>query len=134
MTTAEEADMSPLTQIPVGFQEQQPLFDKIVSHLRQQGAKAMNRNGVCAYRNHDGKTACAAGSLISDEEYYEGLERHSIHFLFALWPREARDLIGDMQGVHDQCEPESWEQHFAQVAANFSLVLAPLPTTEKEEN
>lgn len=50
----------------------QEIFDKVVNHLREQGEPAIDSYGRCQYRmksETDKTLMCAAGCLISDEDY-----------------------------------------------------------------
>lgn len=104
----------------------QQVFDQIVDHLRKQGRKSRNESsGSCLYRYGDLK--CAAGCLISDDEYSTELE-------FTTWtdlceegkaPGYHRTLIKRMQEIHDQSSEELWEDRFEGLASYFKLKYEP---------
>ena len=52
---------------------QQQIFDQVARHLLKQGKRAVSAQGRCKYRTDDG-LKCAAGCLISDEEYDQNFE------------------------------------------------------------
>lgn len=107
----------------------QEIFDKIVSHLRSQGERAVSAGGACYYRI--GKLKCAAGCLISDEDYRESFEGKSIQGLIlhsAISPSlfeilsTHSGLIRALQFVHDQEEnPHIWEVEFDRIAKAYGL-------------
>ncbi len=107
--------------------DKQEVFDKIVAHLRQQNAKAIDRNDICSYRSRDGSMSCAAGCLIPDEHYNESMEMRSVRNIFRYWPVRILDLLGSMQAVHDQHPPDRWEDRFAKTAKYYDLKYTPLP-------
>lgn len=51
------------------------VFDQVSDHLLSQKIRSM-KDGVCLYRMSDGRK-CAAGCLISDDEYNEEIEGKS---------------------------------------------------------
>ncbi len=128
-------------------QEIQPVFDKIVGHLRAQNAKSMimrparlggiigGEGGwasdapekICAYRSKDG-LSCAAGCLIPDSEYHSNMEGRTIVGMefFDNWPANTQQMVSRMQGVHDRNPPEEWEHGFKLVAERYDLVVPAL--------
>lgn len=108
----------------------QEVFDKVVSHLRQQGGKSLNA-GQCVYRAPDGKK-CAVGCLIEDEEYTPAIEMKGVVSVFNMIPSlDARIgsgkiwLLQDLQVIHDQCYSDDWESSFERLANERGLTLAP---------
>jgi hypothetical protein len=127
--------------------DKQEIFNTIATHLLKQGVRAIGdenseiMNG-CAYRGN-GCTKCAAGVLIPDNEYqgeYEGLsvaslagglihstENHVARYrrFGAMWERLglAQELrfIGELQTIHDNRDPETWREAFAELAQQYSL-------------
>lgn len=81
----------------------QEVFDKVGVHLLQQGKRCVNgHRGDCLYRGPKGMS-CAAGVLISDDEYHEGLEHRG--WLDLITAGEATtahvQLIMALQTIHD---------------------------------
>lgn len=62
----------------------QKVFDKALTHLREQGRKSMGR-GTCAYRGDDG-LKCAIGIFISDKKYGVYLEGQTTDTIIDLLP------------------------------------------------
>lgn len=108
---------------------EQQVFDQIVTHLRKQGVQSKTESGCC-YRDGNGRM-CAAGCLISDEEYTPSMDQAS-GGIGSNWPNlirrgevpdAHRKLIKAMQDLHDDRLPEKWESGFVFVASNFDLVV-----------
>lgn len=110
----------------------QEVYDKIVTHLRAQGKKAILDNGVCVYRL--GCLKCAIGCLITDEEYDERMEGGGVRDL--IWndftPKRIMDLLNEhyalcleMQRIHDNEAVEKWEDYFQIAANHFNLIYTP---------
>ena len=115
----------------------QEIYNKVRDHLLAQGARATRTREAglstfgeqCRYRADDGKK-CAAGCLIADEHYNEGLEGGT-----ADEPRVRNalrasgvdtdahlGLICALQSVHDLYEDvDLWPQELAKVAERFDL-------------
>jgi len=103
----------------------QAVFDQIVSHLRAQGEPCRDDLCVCWYRK--GGKSCAAGCLISDEEYkkeYESKGWYSLIREFRI-TEQHKDLIYEMQVIHDSLSTDKWEKSFSGAAERFSLIYAP---------
>lgn len=100
----------------------QQMFDKVVTHLRKQGERAMN-GAVCAYRGV-GNTQCAVGCLIPDEIYDPKMEGRGVYGLCddfpavrALLPTVAHQTLAlDLQSVHDSFAAQSWESALKRIA------------------
>ena len=103
----------------------QEIFTKVRKHLLSQGKQAM-RGSCCGYRGNDG-TSCAAGCLIPDEEYHEGLEFHSVmsvHVAAVLEPivGEANmGLVRDLQVIHDTRFSRDWAGELNTLANQYGL-------------
>lgn len=95
----------------------QEVFDQVVKHLRKQGAKSVDSVGYCKYRTRNG-LKCAAGCLIGDDEYNEGMEGVSWFNLNDEGAHEGShmDLIHDLQVMHDQYEVDLWENRLVEIA------------------
>lgn len=86
----------------------QQIFDTVATHLFAQGKQALRDDGIhCAYRGQNG-TKCAVGCLISDDQYFKGIEGHDVCGVLADysfecpdWFRQERYLLVDLQDVHD---------------------------------
>ena len=105
----------------------QDTYDLVVSHLRVQNKQALGKDGLCRYRGENG-TKCAVGCLISDDEYSEALEGHSVGSdnavgLNSLLERKGHDLdlLSKLQFIHDRTMPEDWEDKFRQLAEALAL-------------
>lgn len=87
--------------------ERQMIFDTVAEHLAKQGHRAIDHAGTCRYRYDDG-AKCAAGCLLSDDEYVPEMEgrmfgtiggRKDIEWPERLLPH--RHLITELQRAHD---------------------------------
>ena len=106
----------------------QEVFDFVVENLRKQGCKSETNSG-CAYRGDNG-LKCAAGFLITDEEYHPDMEDMGIDdasSVIVLPPivENHIHLVGALQVVHDSCDVDKWEGGFKSCAAEFGLVYTP---------
>lgn len=98
----------------------QEVFDTVAKHLLTQKSKSvMDFHGIpsCAYRGENG-TKCAAGCLISDEEYNAAWEQSSWHVLNMAGsvPTHHLLLIKHLQTVHDSMGVERWKSGLSNVA------------------
>lgn len=102
----------------------QSIFDKIVSHLRKQGRKAMI-NGTCQYVTPSGDK-CAAGVLIEDHEWEPWMNDPMFPGGFKdIAPKRYipfLELISDMRQIHDNCKVKNWEKNFKLVAEKHHLI------------
>lgn len=104
----------------------QQVFDHVAAHLLAQNTQSRIANGACAYRG-EGGLKCAAGCLISDEEYSNGnFERKEGRRWTQLLdgadvPQAHYRLINDLQGVHDSYDPEAWARQLNIVARHNHL-------------
>jgi hypothetical protein len=108
---------------------EQQVFDQVAKHMLAQGVrskKADSEHNVCLYRGPAG-LKCAAGCLIADDEYTPEMDNNhkgtSWDGLVSRGevPRAHRDLIQDMQSIHDRQEPEDWKAVLKDYAANRGL-------------
>jgi hypothetical protein len=107
--------MTPEETINVkSLKDRSEIFNYIVEHLRKQGTRSIFINSfegdeTCAYRGENG-TMCAAGCLITDDEYSPSFESNSIYTLVQqnlltpdlkerIEPNER--MISDLQNFHD---------------------------------
>lgn len=111
---------------------EQQVFDQVKNHLLKQNVRSTGIQG-CAYRGgwDSQKLMCAAGCLISDEEY---AERGSFimdgsndtswenHVRRDRVPKEHFDLIKSLQVIHDSYEVEEWPAQLKELATYHGLV------------
>lgn len=107
----------------------QEAFEKMVIHLRKQGARATFVPGTglssCMYRAPNG-FRCAVGCLIPDDEYRPWFEGAGVTKVVNDVPSLAsvsRNLLAAMQAVHDNHEVTAWEAQFSEVAEDYGLKL-----------
>lgn len=110
----------------------QEVFDQVAKHLLTQMKKSVAKWPVertagskdyCMYRGFDG-TKCAAGCLISDDEYKPEFENHNwLHLSGSnyLVPEEHCHLITKLQDIHDCYEPEDWRVKLNNLAEKSNL-------------
>lgn len=96
--------------------EKQEIFDTVVNHLFTQIWPSSDRNhGGCYYRrmtDHAGMLKCAAGVLISDEDYRPAMDNQNVNTSFMTivsknkhlpqWMHLHADLIERLQQFHDR--------------------------------
>jgi hypothetical protein len=98
----------------------QQVFNQVKKHLLKQ-KQACRTDDTCLYKN--GKLKCAAGCLISDEEYKPEFENNDWTGLidkFKITPCH-EDLIMSLQAVHDEEHPDDWKKCLEQVAEKYQL-------------
>ena len=100
----------------------QDVFNQVAFHLLSQGERAMD--GDCVYHAPDG-LRCAAGCLISDEEYKEDMEWNGWLDLVdaGLVPNEHADLILELQNLHDMEHPDDWAGSLSSLAGKLGLAV-----------
>ena len=100
---------------------EQEVFDYVAHHLLTQNKKA-KADTQCAYRGGD-NLKCAAGCLISDNEYKGSFEGNSWDELIAkdLVPSDHKALIMNLQNVHDGSSFANWRNQLSNLADEFSL-------------
>lgn len=101
---------------------EQEVFDQVANHLLMQMEKSGRSNGTCMYRNFSG-LKCAAGCLISDEEYEERFEGFSWYKLIEREqvPKYHERLIHKLQLIHDNYEVCDWKDELKDIAESFNL-------------
>jgi hypothetical protein len=118
----------------------QEVFDQVAVHLMTQGKKSM-RYGTCVYRGDNG-IACAAGCLISDDEFDDHTRTAEFGFNSARWsllikagiaPAYHEDLIRKLQNIHDAHFVETWPAMLRGVANISDLNAAVLDQFGKQE-
>lgn len=88
----------------------QEVFEYVATSLLKQRAKSEDKQGYCLYRC-DG-LRCAAGFLISDDEYLEDtMEKREWSTLVnkGVVPEKHAGMIGDLQAIHDSYAPANWK-------------------------
>jgi hypothetical protein len=116
----------------------QEAFDTVVKHLRAQGKRCVGVyyagqiSPTCLYRGADG-LKCAAGILISDEEYASWMEGMGIIgiLITGKCPNSLRSklqnvdqtLLMELQDVHDNSPEVEWEEKLHRLATRFDLTI-----------
>lgn len=106
------------------FENDQAVFDHVVSSLVKQGRPAAVWHGYsappdtggvgCLYRSNDG-AKCAGGWCIEDEEYEVTMEGRGIRsvissgFFFLNRLEPFSELLNRLQGCHDAAAKEAWD-------------------------
>lgn len=107
----------------------QQVFDQVVAHLRKQGRASKDyKTGGCFYRGPEG-LKCAAGCLISDDEYVDRMDIRNGHDTYwldliedGLVPTSRHNLlISCLQDIHDDRDPYDWEREFERLAYEEQL-------------
>lgn len=126
---------------------EQQVFDKVANHLLKQMKKSEIRtrgnDSQCAYRSREG-LACAAGCLISDEEYDLSFDASENMQGGITWDwlvdqkivaPDHKYLIEMLQLLHDRNDPDNWRHCLVGLAAEFNLKppAAPLKLKLEEE-
>jgi hypothetical protein len=133
---------------------EQEVYDTIMAHLRRQGSRSMlseaqvnnpsfpsfysDPESTCAYRSPDGKK-CAAGVMITDEEYSSRMEGINIAGVLGRedCPASLKEritphfnLISDLQFIHDKVDVVDWEYEFRKLATRYHLNYIPPDATD----
>ena len=102
---------------------EQEVFDQVARHLLTQNKASLDMLGnSCQYRGIDG-LKCAAGCLISDDEYQPDMERTYWGELVNsnLAPKEHEEIIAMLQDIHDDWPPSRWLFALKDLAAERNL-------------
>jgi hypothetical protein len=101
----------------------QTIFNIVATHLMSQMQVCRNDDAVCQYRHNGLK--CAAGALISDEEYTDFWERKSWRtiVLHRMAPREFLEEIVMLQTIHDINNPTEWKDKLIEFGEMHQLDL-----------
>jgi hypothetical protein len=99
----------------------QEVFTQVKDHLLLQNEKSMI-NGICAYRGSNG-LQCAAGCLMTDKEANKVTESTSWHVLIqnGQAPQKHKELIQDLQDIHDGERTEEWPESLQRLAFDEGL-------------
>ena len=102
---------------------EQEVLDQVVGHLLTQNEKSkFPSGGPCVYHGPRG-LKCAAGCLISNQEYRPS-------WLDKTWevlvedgevPPTHKFLIADLQRIHDNIPVKHWERHLRGLALEYCL-------------
>lgn len=103
---------------------EQEIFDQVSTHLLTQGKKSV-KSGSCAYRGSGG-LKCAAGCLISDDEYDESFEGTIFGYvemesLVKGVSGKSLDLIQQLQSTHDSYNAKTWKDRLIDIAEEHNL-------------
>ena len=110
------------------------IFNKVSEHLLTQNERSRDSWGDCLYRSPAG-LKCAVGCLIEDEFYSEDLEHiYAVGRYTDEWQKpirkalelsgvpindEIKDLVQQLQVIHDSKEPEFWRKELAKIKIMF---------------
>jgi hypothetical protein len=102
---------------------EQEVFDQVATHLLRQNEKCAVGD-TCLYRA--GKLACAAGCLISEDEYSDEMEVGSWVTLVSKGyaPGTHKKLICRLQGIHDTGSVFTWAIRLTELANEWGLSAA----------
>lgn len=105
----------------------QDIADQITNHLLSQNKKCMDEKDQCRYRYIGLK--CAAGCLISDEEYNEKFEENEWAAIVERlnmrnFNTQKKDrLISEMQSIHDGYPVAMWRSKLIEVYKDHRLTV-----------
>jgi hypothetical protein len=108
----------------------QPLFDRVLRGVRRQGyVRSTSAREACCYRGDHGMR-CFVGFLLPDSVYRSDMEGSTVTMLaergvFAGLPDEGIEFLADLQAVHDDEPPETWEDALATLADVYGLDYKP---------
>lgn len=109
----------------------QEVFNQVAHHLLTQNRQSFgpyNDTTGCTYRGtHSDK--CAAGCLMSDEEYQVSWEGKSWGTLVdkEIAPDAHQWLISKLQNIHDTSQPQNWQEALNSLAKSQGLIPYYLP-------
>ena len=108
----------------------QEVFDQVARHLLTQNKMSLGDSGLkdfpdCRYRNDDGLT-CAAGCLISEDEYYMKVASYegrgwATLVVKGIAPDAHWKLIWELQKIHDSNRVSDWPKRLLEVAFKNDL-------------
>lgn len=98
------------------------VFEQVKNHLLTQKERSMIDEDVCAYRGTNG-LKCAAGCLISDDEYKENFESKRWKALadWGMVPSTHVELINSLQSLHDHYPVSLWEEELEWIKTDFNI-------------
>lgn len=98
----------------------QEVFDFVAHHLLTQNEKSM-RGNLCKYKSQR-TLKCAAGCLISEDNYdtgFEGLGWNEVSDKLGMFNHWG--LVVDLQGLHDLTSLENWKAELHKLADRYDL-------------
>lgn len=100
----------------------QQIFDQVATHLLTQEVKSATATGSCKYRYNG--LMCAAGCLMSDDEYKDSFEGASwVRLAYAgQVPEQNKDFVQSLQRIHDTYKPSDWFARLKILAEHNKLV------------
>jgi hypothetical protein len=120
--------------------DDQKTFNKVARHLLKQNAKSMRAyskdegdgESHCAYRGDNGRR-CAAGILITNNEYkpsFEGQAVYNSPEVDPLFRKKGLNirLCYRLQGVHDGDDVRDWPKSLERVATEYGLKMPVINT------
>lgn len=135
----------PITLATLPEATEQEVFDQVANHLLKQNKQCVTGHGACKYRLKDSELKCAAGALMSDEEYnkhtpdgdmdFNELEIHGEWRILVdsnIVPHNHADLIIRLQAIHDKSLPSAWRTKLESLAHMKHLSIENLlPETDE---
>ena len=107
---------------------EQDVFDQVVKHMLTQMERSLvaKNSLTCLYKSPTG-LKCAAGCLIGDDEYKEGMEGFSWDELVKknIAPKKHSDLIRSLQSIHDGTYPYQWPKQLFNLSKELRLMFNP---------
>jgi hypothetical protein len=103
----------------------QEIFNTVVAGLAAQRFIRSMRGTGCSYRGAEGRK-CAAGFLISDEQYRSDMEGYGIKQVIADFNLDLPEIsfISSLQGIHDGTEtPRDMKRQLVELAIHHSLTI-----------
>lgn len=106
----------------------QQVFDQVAVHLLTQGKKSerycpQQKTDKCVYKSNEGYS-CAAGCLISEDEYIDRMEGKVWAALIdrkIVKTNAHEQLICSLQDIHDDFTPEEWRYELFELASELGL-------------
>ena len=97
------------------------VFEQVKNHLLTQKARSTVKE-VCVYRGENG-LKCAAGCLMSDNEYKKNFENKRWQYLveYNMVPNAHVQLIDSLQSLHDHYPVSIWEKELEQLRIDFNI-------------
>lgn len=109
----------------------QEIFNKVVKHLLTQNERAVDKDGFCSYKTHNG-LKCAIGALIPDGHPAQHASCSVSMSFFAEYDLKEYLCIKDesdvsflwaLQRIHDGREPYEWDEALRDFAVRNELIM-----------
>lgn len=104
----------------------QEIFEYVSNHLLKQNRKSYKEKQLfsgCRYKHN--YLRCAAGCLISDEEYNSEFEGKNFEYVFRNYFNHINlksvELITKLQDIHDLSKPEEWKYNLIELGKSNHL-------------